>query len=246
MATFGPPLVVTSGIVDNAVTNAKMADDSVKAAEIEAGAVGTSEIADTSIVNDDVSASAEIVDTKLATISTAGKVDGAAITGLANLPGGAGGIPSANLPSSVQTLYVPLESTTGGRTLTGDDRLGINCSASAETKGFCEFFVPSSATITSIIVVASTGSGAAGNVVFDYLFQHLTAGGAVVKDSSLTNVAGGWGTSDYTVHTTIPAAGYGGLTKGIPWTLQVSRQGANGSDSLGSTINLHGVLITLS
>src|SRR3990167_6181827 len=107
MATFGPPLVVTSGIVDNAVTNAKMADDSVKAAEIEAGAVGTSEIADTTIVNDDISASAGIVDTKLATISTAGKVDGAALTGFANIPSGAGLVPSANLPATYFPFFVP-------------------------------------------------------------------------------------------------------------------------------------------
>lgn len=51
----------------------------------------------TSIVNADVSASAAIVDTKLATISTAGKVSGAALDSLASIPSGAGSIPSANL-----------------------------------------------------------------------------------------------------------------------------------------------------
>ena len=43
-------------------------------------AVGSPQITDASIVNADISASAAIVDTKLATISTAGKVSGAAIT----------------------------------------------------------------------------------------------------------------------------------------------------------------------
>ena len=52
------------------------------------------------IVNADVSASAAIVDTKLNTIATAGKVSGAALTLLANIPSGAGVIPAANLPSS--------------------------------------------------------------------------------------------------------------------------------------------------
>ncbi len=49
------------------------------------------------IVNDDIDAAAGIVDTKLAQITTASKVSGAAITGLASLPAGAGVIPAANL-----------------------------------------------------------------------------------------------------------------------------------------------------
>ena len=53
----------------------------------------------TSILNADVSASAAIVDTKLATISTAGKVSGAALTSLSSTPSGAGVIPTANLGS---------------------------------------------------------------------------------------------------------------------------------------------------
>ncbi|MDD4980709.1 MAG: hypothetical protein PHC54_05525 [Candidatus Omnitrophica bacterium] len=49
------------------------------------------------ITNAKVSATAGIVDTKLATISTAGKVNGAALTGLASIPSGAGSIPNTNL-----------------------------------------------------------------------------------------------------------------------------------------------------
>lgn len=55
----------------------------------------------TSIVNADVGAAAAIVDTKLATISTAGKVSGAALTSLSSIPAGAGLIPAANLPAAV-------------------------------------------------------------------------------------------------------------------------------------------------
>ena len=51
------------------------------------------------IVDADISASAAIVDTKLAQITTASKVHGSSITGLASLPSGAGVIPNANLPS---------------------------------------------------------------------------------------------------------------------------------------------------
>ncbi len=52
-----------------------------------------------SILNADVNASAAIVDTKLAQITTASKVSGTAIIGLASLPSGAGVVPTANLGS---------------------------------------------------------------------------------------------------------------------------------------------------
>ena len=51
----------------------------------------------TAIVNADVDAAAAIVDTKLNTISTAGKVTGKAITNLASIPSTAGVMPFVNL-----------------------------------------------------------------------------------------------------------------------------------------------------
>lgn len=51
------------------------------------------------ITNAKVHSSAGIVDTKLAQITTASKVSGAALTLLANIPGGAGLIPVANIPN---------------------------------------------------------------------------------------------------------------------------------------------------
>lgn len=50
------------------------------------------------VTNAKVSATAAIVDTKLAQITTASKVSGAAITLLTNLPSGAGRIPRVNTP----------------------------------------------------------------------------------------------------------------------------------------------------
>jgi len=58
-------------------------------------AVNAATIAD--IVNADIKSDAAIVDTKLAQITTASKVSGAALTGLASIPAGAGAIPAANL-----------------------------------------------------------------------------------------------------------------------------------------------------
>jgi hypothetical protein len=54
------------------------------------------------IINADISSDAAITDIKLETISTAGKVSGAAITGLNNIPSAAGVIPAANLTSVAQ------------------------------------------------------------------------------------------------------------------------------------------------
>jgi hypothetical protein len=61
-------------------------------------AVETGTDAALQITDAKVAASAAIADTKLATISTAGKVNGAALTGLASVPSGAGVIPVANTP----------------------------------------------------------------------------------------------------------------------------------------------------
>jgi hypothetical protein len=55
------------------------------------------------IVNADISSGAAITDDKLSQITTASKVSGTAITGLASLPAGAGVIPSANVPATTVT-----------------------------------------------------------------------------------------------------------------------------------------------
>lgn len=72
------------------------------------GALVTSaSIVDDSIVNADVNSAAGIVDTKLATIATAGKVSGAALTLLANTPSAAGLIPGANTGVPLVTTAIP-------------------------------------------------------------------------------------------------------------------------------------------
>lgn len=51
----------------------------------------------TGIVNADIASTAAIAGSKLATITTAGKLDGSAMTNLSNIPSGAGIIPAANV-----------------------------------------------------------------------------------------------------------------------------------------------------
>lgn len=67
------------------------------------------------ITNAKVADNAGIVDTKLAQISTAAKVSGTALTGLASIPAGAGVIPTANCPT-IDTL-LPSQTGNSGKTL---------------------------------------------------------------------------------------------------------------------------------
>lgn len=89
------------------------------------------------ITNAKISASAGIVDTKLAQITTASKVHGSALTGLASIPGGAGLIPVANIPniSADKITSGTLPYTRGGTGLAAlgaaNYVLGMNASATA-------------------------------------------------------------------------------------------------------------------
>lgn len=71
--------------------------DGILATDIASGAVGTNEITNGTIVGEDISASASIGDNKLSQITGASKVSGTSLTGLSNIPSGAGRIPVANL-----------------------------------------------------------------------------------------------------------------------------------------------------
>lgn len=69
-----------------------------------------------SIGNTNLSSSIVISDTKLAQIADASKVNGTALTNLAGIPSGAGVIPSANLPSTVNPYIKVSEAETSGTT----------------------------------------------------------------------------------------------------------------------------------
>ncbi len=78
------------------------------------------------ITDANIASGAAISGAKLATITTAGKVSGAALTSLASIPSGAGIIPSANLPTVTPTVnsYVKCTNTqsqgvNGGSITTG-------------------------------------------------------------------------------------------------------------------------------
>ena len=70
----------TNGVVWGQVAAAGIASDAVTTAKILDSAVTSAKIADDTIVNADINSAAAIVDTKLATIATAGKVSNSATT----------------------------------------------------------------------------------------------------------------------------------------------------------------------
>ena len=83
-ASIAANSVNTSAIVNSAVTTAKILDANVTTAKIADSAITSAKIADGTILNADINASAGIVDTKLATISTVGKVSNSATTATSN------------------------------------------------------------------------------------------------------------------------------------------------------------------
>ena len=70
------------------------------------------------INNSNLSSSIAITDSKLNQITTAGKVSGTALTGLASIPSGAGVIPLANLPANIFSPVVLSVSNSATQSLT--------------------------------------------------------------------------------------------------------------------------------
>lgn len=100
------------------------------------------------IVNADIDAAAAIADTKLAQITTASKVSGAAITTLTSVPAGAGALPIANL----------------GAVSVGQVELIVGNGVSAITAGIQgDIKFPFACTITSVECLADQ----TGSIVFD-------------------------------------------------------------------------------
>lgn len=102
--------------------------------------------------NDNIKAGAGIVDTKLAQVTTASKVHGSSITGLASVPAGAGYVPLANLNGITTSQLSATAGILGTQLETKIDDTG-----KISGKAFTELAdVPSGA---GIVPVANLGSG---------------------------------------------------------------------------------------
>lgn len=160
-----------------------------------------------SILNADVGASAAIVDTKLAQITTASKVHGTSITGLASLPAGAGVVPVANLGTGASaTTFLRGDNTftTAKNTYTA----GTYVLASANTERTTtsstyakikEFYISSAGTIRVSMELKAANPGT--NNAYGRVYRNGSAVGVenVRGDAAyatFTDDVSGWATGD--------------------------------------------------
>lgn len=113
-----------------------------------AGSVTSTQIADGTITNADINASAAIADTKLATISTAGKVNGTALTG--SIPGAV----LSNSQTFVGTTAINLNRTSANQGLTGISSVALP----GATSGTITVTPAAVAGTTAITVPATSGT----------------------------------------------------------------------------------------
>lgn len=258
IASGGTHIYSPAQINADSIEASEIATDAVDSAEIKAQAVKTAEIEQGAILNEDINAAAGIVDTKLATISTAGKVDGAAITGLANVPAGAGNLPAANLGNAVGDLVVTKfagEMALSTGTLTADPADAsvvayIAMADAAQSNAMAVFKVPKGATSISAIKYLHAASVNAGNVAISIKTSTINtdATAAPTIDSTNTFVAVTVpGTVGQVAKQTAPADaidGLGAIDVDDFVYVNIRRNGSDGTDTAAGTWYLHAIEIT--
>jgi hypothetical protein len=145
--------VTTAKILDANVTTAKILDANVTTAKIADNAITTGKIADLTIVNEDISATAGIVDTKLATISTADKVANSATTAVTTatadtivLRGSGGAVTTGPLTATTISTSGNLSFNSGY----GSSVVGYGCRAWVNFTGVGTVSINASGNVSSI------------------------------------------------------------------------------------------------
>lgn len=151
------------------------------------------------IVNAQISSGAAIADTKLAQITTAAKISGAAITLLTSLPSGAGEIPIANIPTIttakmptgtiVQVIYAQTTALVTVNASIPYDNTKPQITEGVEV--ITATITPTSATnkLLFIFGVSST-SGSASNITIVALFQDAGANAIAATAGQHTTTSG--------------------------------------------------------
>lgn len=114
----------------------------------------------TGIVDSDIASTAAIADSKLASITTAGKVNGSALTSLSSIPSGAGSLPSANLPSTIPVANIDT-GTTANKIL----KLDSSARIPAVDGSLLTNLIPLLASITDYGTGTSSGSSVTQNTL---------------------------------------------------------------------------------
>lgn len=155
----------------------------------EIAALGTSV---NNIVNAQIASNAAIADSKLAQITTAGKISGAAITSLGSLPSGAGTVPNANILDGHVVQFV---GNVDGSVSTGTTTIPYDDYVPQNTEGdqyLSQAITPKATTnILKIEVVAILSTSVSNRAVTAALFQDSTAGAlAACSEYFPANMAG--------------------------------------------------------
>lgn len=157
-----------SGLTDNTVTSAKITDGTIATADLADNSITSAKISNGVIVDADINAAAAIVDSKLATISTAGKVSGSAITsgtiGGNTVVNTTGTITGASFNySTPKTDYLSVNHvafskffSAGGaelatnRVVTSGSTTALNINNTAGSLAFAPIYLPNGAIVTNV------------------------------------------------------------------------------------------------
>ncbi len=204
--TSGNTIASSAQVNPGVIETTDIKDNDIAAVDIATDAVETTEIKDGTIVNADISASAAIVDTKLATISTAGKVSGAALTSLSSIPAGAGVIPGVNvsspaaaqLTSPARSLGTNYQNTTGKNLFVYVTvEVARGTSVTAGNHGTATAYMDTTSTPTTIVGAASSIQQVTGANNEDWQKQYIMLTFVVPNNSyyrvTATNTGAGSG-----------------------------------------------------
>lgn len=256
-----PSITAGTGISSSTQLNAGVVDanaiatDAVDTAEIKSGAVTTDEIFDGTIINADISATAAIVDTKLAQITTANKVHGTSITGLASLPAGAGVIPAANISGNPQVMAFPGNGILQTATLSvanGKDQPCVNFADNTTGIWSTTFAVPPGCTsINKIEALYRCEDAGAVKVIwgsFTTSLYNYSQGGAIVTDVTDTDTSFNTvGTAGVVGILTAPADSFNaitGISYGDIFSVSFRRNSQNAADTYNLALDVRAIIVT--
>ncbi len=204
-STGAPTATVT--INNSAVSTGKIADAAVTTVKIADGSVTSAKVADGTLVDADIADGAAIVDSKLATISTAGKVSGGAVTS-----GTIGGSTVINTSGLIQT-------SNGVRLYQGSKFVELKPPASLSAD--LSFSLPNTAGGAGQ-VLTNTGSGVLG---WTTPMTSISASDVPNLAGDVTSNGGTSGTKvekiqGFPVSTSTPLNGQTMVSNGSQWSIQ--------------------------
>lgn len=177
-----------SGNASTATFASSVADASISTAKIVDGAVTSAKIADGTITNNDINAAAAIVDTKLATISTSGKVSNSATTATNANTANAIVSRDGNGDFVAGTITASLAGNVTGN-LTGNvtgNVSGSSGSCTGNSSTSTAWQTPRTLTLTGDVAATFSGVDGSANISAGATIANLAVSSAKLADSSVS------------------------------------------------------------